>query len=230
MSQVVAYSLAAVLATVLLAVYITWRNAVRAEFIRQFTFPKGLFDKLQKKRPELSLKDCQLVALALRKFFLAYLRAGRQPVSMPSQVVDDLWHEFILYTKSYEFFCSRAFGKFMHHTPAAVLSNVREHDVGLRRCWWHTCREESINPRKPTRLPLLFAMDSKLHIPDGFLYALDCDMMKRQTADGRTIYCGGDFVRTSDGGTGCGSGGASFDASGCSGGDGGGCGGGCGGD
>lgn len=230
MNHVFAYALAAVLAFILLAIYMNWRNAARAEFIRQYRFPNGLFDKLQKKRPELSLKDCQLVSLALRKFFLSYVKSGRKPVSMPSQVVDDLWHEFILYTKSYEAFCSRAFGRFMHHTPASALSNIREHDIGLRRCWWHACREESINPRKPTRLPLLFAMDSKLNIPDGFRYALNCDMTKRKTADGQAVYCGGDFVSTSDGGTGCSSGGVSFDASGCSGGDsGGGCGGGCGG-
>jgi hypothetical protein len=231
MGHVIPYTLTAILALVLAMIYLRWRNAARAEFIRQFTFPKGLFDKLQKKRPGLSLKDCQLVALALRRFFLAYLNANRKPISMPSQAADDLWHEFILYTKSYDAFCNRAFGRFMHHTPAAVLSNIRDHDTGLRRCWWHACREESINPRKPTRLPLLFALDSKLNITDGFQYALDCNLMQRKTADGTAVYCGGDFVSTSDGGTGCSSGGDfSFDASGCSGGDsGGGCSGGCGG-
>ena len=229
MSHAAAFVLTAILALLLAALYSKWRNAARAEYIRQFTFPNGLFDKLRKKPPELSLKDCQLVALALRRVFLAYLKSRRRPVSMPSQVVDDLWHEFILYTKAYDAFCRRAFGRFMHHTPAAALSNVHEHDVGLKRCWWHACREESINPRKPTRLPLLFALDSKLNVADGFRYALDCNQTQRRTADGKAVYCGGDFVSTSDGGTGCSSGGFSFDASGCSGGDGSGCSGGCGG-
>ena len=90
MSHAAAYVLTAILALLLAALYSKWRNAARAEYIRQFTFPNGLFDKLRKKRPELSLKDCQLVALALRRFFLAYLKSRRRPVSMPSQVVDDL--------------------------------------------------------------------------------------------------------------------------------------------
>jgi hypothetical protein len=41
---------------------------------------------------------------------------------MPSQVADDLWHEFILFTKNYDAFCRQAFGGFFHHSPAAVLS------------------------------------------------------------------------------------------------------------
>ena len=53
----------------------------------------------------------------LRQFFLAYLMSGKRYVSMPSQVADDLWHEFILYTREYDAFCRRAFGGFLHHTP-----------------------------------------------------------------------------------------------------------------
>nr|WP_315219004.1 hypothetical protein [uncultured Duganella sp.] len=49
-----------------------------------------------------------------------------------------MWHEFILYTRAYEQFC--------------------------RRAWHFTCHEEHINPLKPARLPLLFALDTKLHI------------------------------------------------------------------
>ena len=39
-------------------------------------------------------------------------------VILPSmEVVDDLWHEFILYTKDYADFCCRHFGHFIHHEP-----------------------------------------------------------------------------------------------------------------
>jgi hypothetical protein len=227
MSSTVAYALVATLVITLAVIYSRWRTAVRAEFIRQYRFPQGLFEKLQKKRPGLSLKDCQLVALGLRRFFLTYLKGKRSPVSMPSQIVDDLWHEFILYTKLYENFCGRAFGRFMHHTPAIAMGTVTDPDAGMRRCWWHACREESINPRKPTRLPLLFAMDAKLNIEDGFLYALDCDRVARKTTGDKPIYCGGDFALMRDRGGGCGGGsGCNSSDSSCSGG---GCSGGCGG-
>ncbi|MFM7459953.1 MAG: glycine-rich domain-containing protein, partial [Burkholderiales bacterium] len=106
------------LVLVTFSVWRKWRSLKRAAHIRIFSLPAGLFNKLQKHHPNLSYKECQLVAKGLRQFFLTYLMGGLKPVSMPSQVVDDLWHEFILYTKHYQAFCNEAFGTFMHHTPA----------------------------------------------------------------------------------------------------------------
>jgi hypothetical protein len=218
---------ALVLTFLLLAVLAKLREARRAEFIRSYSLPPGLYARLQKRRPELTVKDCQLVGRALRQFFLAYLKGGRQFVSMPSQAADDLWHELILYTRHYELFCRRAFGRFLHHTPAVVLGRNRQDNAGLRRCWWFACREENIDPRKPTRLPLLFALDAKLGVADGFRYTPDCSALRRSDGSSGTPYCGGDFGDASIDGTtdGFGDGGGG-DGSG----DGGGCGGGCGGD
>jgi hypothetical protein len=186
-----------------------------------------LFEKLAARHPQLTLKDCQLVARGLRQFFLAYLKSGRKFVSMPSQVADDLWHEFILYTKNYQAFCKQAFGRFLHHTPAAVLGSQQQSNAGLRRCWWHVCRDENINPSKPTRLPLLFALDTKLNIVNGFRYAADCEARgahRLAGAQGGIVYCGGDFGSAGfDGGTDGFGDAASGDGSSCGGG---GCGGG----
>jgi hypothetical protein len=223
------YFLSTALAVALWAVWARSRAAARAEFIRSYTFPMGLYDRLRKKRPELTLKDCQLVGHALRQFFLAHLKSGRKFVSMPSQVTDDLWHELILHTKTYELFCRNAFGRFMHHTPAVVLSSAKASNVGLRRCWWYACKEENINPRAPTRLPLLFALDAKLGVADGFRYMPDCRGFRSgQEGSVGVVYCGGDFSSASFDGSTDGFGDASGDG-GSDGGDGGGCGGGCGG-
>ena len=81
-----------------------YRRLARERYIRQFALPRGLYERLRKRRPELELKDCALVARGLRQFFLAYLNSGCRFVAMPSQAVDDLWHEFILYTRAYEAF------------------------------------------------------------------------------------------------------------------------------
>jgi hypothetical protein len=230
--------LIAVCVVLAITAFVLWRRQValrRDAYVRSFTFPQGLFEKLRQKHPQLTLKDCQLVAHGLRQFFLAHLRSKRGYVSMPSQVADDLWHEFILYTRSYQAFCQKAFGRFFHHTPAAVLGSAAKSNAGLRRCWWHACKEENINPAAPTRLPLLFALDAKLHIANGFHYVADCSEIRRQGADGGqggVVHCGGDFAGSGDGGSAgdfgnAGSGDAS--GSGCSGGDGcggGGCGGG----
>jgi len=231
-------------ATLLLALKL--RELKRAQFIRTYSFPRGLFDKLAERRPELKHKDMSLVARALRQYFLAYLGGGRKFVSMPSMVVDDLWHEFILYTREYQRFCRQAFGGFLHHTPAVVLAPAqRESNTGLRRVWWQACREENLDPRKPARLPLLFALDLKLGIAGGFVYAANCSALR---AEGRgDVYCGGDFSDASvdgsvagfgDAGDSSHGGGHGSDASSGhgdadggdgGGGDGGGCGGGCGG-
>jgi hypothetical protein len=198
------------------------RETRRAEFIRHYAFPKGLLERLQLRQAGLPAKDAQLVARALRQFFLAHLQSGHRFVSMPSQVADELWHEFILYTRAYDDFCRRAFGRFMHHTPAVVLSADKRGNAGLRRTWWWCCQEENINPRRPTRLPLLFALDAKLGIAGGFVYTPDCRAL-RANGDGSS-HCGADFGSGGfDGGTdGFGDGGGG----GSDGGDGGGCGGG----
>lgn len=201
----------------------------RERFIRDYPLPKGLYAKLRQRRPELSARDCALVARGLRQFFLAYLNAGRRYVAMPSQVADDLWHEFILYTRAYDDFCKQAFGGFLHHTPAVALGPERRDNEGLRRVWRQACREENIDPVRPQRLPLLFALDAKLGIAGGFVYAPDCKALTPPGTDAGTgnVHCGGSFADSSvDGGTeGFGDGG------GTDGGDsgGGGCGGGCGG-
>jgi hypothetical protein len=203
-----------------------WR---REQFIRSFMFPAGVFEKFHKARPGLDVKQQQLVARALRQFFLAYLKSGCQRVAMPSQVVDDLWHEFILFTRAYQNFCDKAFGQFLHHTPAVKLGAVRSDNEGLRRVWWFACLEENINPRNATRLPLLFAIDRKLGVADGFVYDLNCRRRPDEVRDGGSggNQCaeafGDSSVDGSTDGFGCSSGDASAGGdSGCSGGCGGG--------
>ncbi|MFS1524018.1 hypothetical protein ACL7TT_07875 [Microbulbifer sp. 2304DJ12-6] len=99
---------------------------------------------------------------------------------------------------------------------------------GIKRAWRLACAKGNINPKKPNRLPLLFALDERLKIKDGFTYDINCGSAKSR-ADGNG-YCAGDIGCTG----GCvgsfgapGSGGNFFDSTG---GDSGTCSGGCGGD
>lgn len=207
-----------------------WLQRQREAFINGYEFPPGLFDRLSRRRPGLTRQDCERVDKALRQYFRAYLKSGCKYVSMPSQLADDLWHEFILYTRNYQLFCRRAFGRFFHHTPAVALSRGRRaSNAGLRRVWWHACKEEGINPRSPVRLPLLFGLDGQFKLEDGFFYAPDCKAL--QPGEGGGVNCGGDFSDSSfDGGTDGFDDSSSDGGDGDGGGDGGsGCGGGCGG-
>ncbi len=203
------------------------RRKAREAHIRNFRFPKGIYAKVIKLHPQLSLRDMELVGAGLRQFFLAYSKSGEQYVSMPSQVADDLWHEFILYTKNYQEFNRQAFGRFLHHTPAAAVSSNEQSNAGLRRCWHVLCKEENINPLKASRMPLLFALDTKFKIAGGFHYVPDCTGIQRQSGDG-DVYCGvelgGASVASDGDGSSDGSGDSSDSSSGDSGGNG--CGGG----
>lgn len=173
----------------------------REAYIRGYRLPQGILQKIQRRHPQLTDADLRQVNKGLQQFFHVYLNSGRRYVSMPSQVVDDLWHEFILCTRHYQRFCQSAFGRYLHHTPSVVLGSVKQSNIGLRRCWRYACIEELIDFKTPTHLPLLFALDAKLHIANGFYYRADCSGV-HQRGQGTAVYCGGDFSSTDfDGGT-----------------------------
>jgi hypothetical protein len=221
-----------------------WARWQRERAIRERAMPLFLRRKLRDSYPHLAQKDIELVERGLRQFFMACNRSPGQFVAMPSKVVDALWHEFILHTRAYKEWCDFTLGRFLHHVPAEALGANPQRNDGLRRAWFWACKDESINPRNPTRLPLLFALDAKLEIEGGFCYVPDCRDINRHSArngNGTDSFCGTGFSDGScsgdsgsfggadaghdgsDGGHDGGSDGGSD--GGCGGGDGGGCGG-----
>jgi len=50
------------------------------------------------------------------KQFLVNAAVTRVPLA-PTKDVDEVWHNFILYTIEYAEFCTKYFGKFIHHVP-----------------------------------------------------------------------------------------------------------------
>jgi hypothetical protein len=192
----------------------------RLAFINDYAWPPGLIAKLRRTFPDLKLGDEEKIASGLKQFFRAYFKCGTNPVAMPSQAADELWHEFILYTKAYQQFCDRAFGKFLHHTPAIALAQgAKDSNAALRRVWWQACKEEKIDPHNPTALPLLFRLDAELNIPNGYHYSPNCEALRQKGVAGS--QCGGDFSSLGfDGGTsGLGDGGGDGDGGGGCGGD-----------
>ena len=161
-----------------------WGRWRRERIIREAPLPRFLQRKLRESYSFLSVKDAELVERGLRQFFLAVHRSDRRFVAMPSRVVDTLWHEFILHTQAYRDWCRLAFGRFVDHTPAEVLGASPAHNDGLRRAWYWACKDEAIDPRAPSRLPLLFALDTKLQIEDGFHYEPDCGAPRRRPRAG----------------------------------------------
>lgn len=191
-----------------------WQRRHRAGFIARYPYVRQLDRRLAARHPGLTADQrCEVLAALADYFQLCRQMPGRL-VAMPSQVVDDAWHEFILFTRAYQRFCRGAFGRFLHHTPAEAMTTPTQASEGLRRAWRLACAQEGIDPAKPARLPRLFAIDARLGIAGGFVYALDCLAAQ---AEGRQSFCashigcgggcGGDVgPDAGDGGSGCGGG------------------------
>jgi len=207
-----------VIVSVVLTVILTQRaRRARTGFIDEYQFPRGIRERVRKRYPHLSDGDLDLVFDALREYFHLCRKAGRRLLAMPSQVVDVAWHEFILFTRNYEAFCTHALGRFLHHTPTEAMPSRTMASDGIKRTWRMACRRVGTDPLAATSLPLLFSIDGRLAIPDGFSYALNCTHL---VAPGiSATYCASHI--------GCGGGcGGGCSGSGCGGDGGGGCGGG----
>jgi hypothetical protein len=186
---------------IMLLVYSDSKSRRRRAFIDRYQWPQTAVNELAKVYPHLTPAERDDIGNGLKQFFHAYLAHDFKFVSMPSQAADELWHAMIVDTRAYKAFCDGAFGRFLHHKPAITLSRAQTTNAGLRRVWSHACRMEKINPVSPARLPLLFDLDGRLKIANGFVYTPDCKALQQAgvTAAG---YCGGDFHSSAfDGGT-----------------------------
>lgn len=152
----------------------TRRNKQRKQgFIRYFQFPSVIKKNMFKQYPHLSENDYTKVIEGLHTYFWICNMANLKFVAMPSKIVDVAWHEFILNTHEYASFCNKAFGKFLHHSPAESLQSPNLNVTGMKRAWYFSCKIEGINTKYPSTLPLLFSIDSLLNISDGFIYSLE---------------------------------------------------------
>ena len=191
-------------------------HRAQLSYIENYQFNSAIGKKVKNKYPHLTNAQVELVLDGLRDYFYICNKAKRKMVSMPSQVVDVAWHEFILFTRSYQVFCEQAFGYFLHHTPTEAMRTPTLAKDGIKRTWRIACAKSKINPSTPTRLPLLFAIDSMLSIEDGFKYSLNCKDGDKYCAGhiGCASGCVGDSGSSagsvdsgdSNGGDGCGCG------------------------
>lgn len=216
----------------LIVTYLIFRKVVltsQTSFIRNYEFPKAITIKISEVYPHLSSSELQQVMRGLKDYFYLIHISNKESVAMPSQVVDVAWHEFILFTREYARFCSKAFGRFIHHTPAEAMKSQVEAQIGIKRAWELSCSREQINYFNPKRLPLIFALDSRLKIKNGFNYELNCMLSISESTDKTNLnYCAAhisisaDYAPTLDGKPTGGGRGCSGDGNyiGCSGGSG----------
>ncbi|MDQ3774495.1 MAG: hypothetical protein M3461_09085 [Pseudomonadota bacterium] len=138
----------------------------RRAYIDAFVVPSRVTRKLKERYPHLKVRDVGDVISELKEYF-HIIRESRDngneaSLSMPSQIVDDAWHEFILCTREYAEFCQRAFGRFLHHTPTEAMKNPAQAQEGLERTWRVACNRDGIRPIRRRYPDTLFALDALL--------------------------------------------------------------------
>ena len=144
----------------------------RLEFIKRYSFDFASKEKLLELHPNLAPHEIERVFDCLRQFFTIAHYSQQRKIAMPSRVVDDAWHQFILSTAEYSSFCKNAFGRLYNHEPSSPVASPENIAHSVKRTWVIACRMENIDPRNPRRVPLIFAIDSTLKIVDGNNYEL----------------------------------------------------------
>jgi len=154
-----------------------WKKEQRKKqlrFLENYKFSPVLIRRVKAQHDYLSDVDMKKVVEATRDYFYICNQAKGKMVAMPSEIVDVLWHEFLLFTREYQEFCKKGIGRFLHHTPTEVMKSPTSAQEGIKRAWRLACAKEGINPKYPSKLPLLFVIDKSLNIKGGFSYQLNC--------------------------------------------------------
>jgi hypothetical protein len=136
-------------------------------FIRDYRFPDGLSIKLRQRFPDWTPDTIARVLVGLRQYLLICIDAIEVPLPMPSKAVDAAWHEFILFTRAYCFFCDRAYGAYLHHTPTHRLLSAETAQIELGRLWYFHCIRSGQHPMDPSSLPILLTIDAELGMSDA---------------------------------------------------------------
>lgn len=144
-------------------------------YLKNYKIPTIVKNKFIKEN-NIKEEDYPLIEKALKQFFAMFLLASHKKhvkndnFLMTSKVVDELWHEFVLDTRSYHDFCNKTFGKYLHHAPAGTSSSSKEKEA-LKNTYKTSkvLKEYDLNYMSGS-LPLIFMIDSLMGFPEGLSY------------------------------------------------------------
>ena len=144
------------------------------KYLEQYQLPSYIKARFQKDASDkfkiiIDDESADMCCAALIDFFLATI-STRKPCGMPSTLVDELWHTFLLFTKDYRTFCNDV-GRFIDHIPDVDKNDKpskEKMELATLRTFIFCCEREGI-PLNSTEIPILFSIDSLLpqaHICD----------------------------------------------------------------
>lgn len=128
-------------------------------------FPDIVVKRFKEAYPKASTHDVKYAFKAAEYFFSICKKNKGKMIPMPSEVVDEIWHLFILCTKDYQNFCKEYMGYFLHHTP-----NDGKHDEKsfeqILALWVMACNDEKFKPTSKSAKPSLFYVDVRFGLKD----------------------------------------------------------------
>jgi hypothetical protein len=189
-------------------------------YIERYVFKAALEKRLLTKYVEYSPQQIERVFHCLKDYLKICVLAKQRLVAMPSKIVDEAWHEFILDTREYHRFCQRAFGEYLHHYP---FDNGNSMLVQKAMQLTEELVMELPGVKPTPTLPRLFSIDRELNVANGYYY--DSNFFddvtnvgtKTFNSDSLASIAVANFAGQPDIGGNCGGGGCD---SGCNGGDG----------
>ena len=130
------------------------------ERLWRYNFPEEIIKRLKKKFPfnSMTYKDVGICVDEFKKF-IAIMVIGKKEkkgVAMTSNVIDEIWHEFVLFTLDYHVFSEMLDLKYIHHTPNTksfsfgpsaakfFFDTYRKYFGELHPIWYYTMIEEGL--------------------------------------------------------------------------------------
>ena len=94
------------------------RVARRLATADAYEFPSSVRRRVRHNHPDLRAESFALVETALRQWFRILARRPSARLAMPSMLVDDMWHEFMVHARDCAAFCEVAFGQSCITSPS----------------------------------------------------------------------------------------------------------------
>jgi hypothetical protein len=87
----------------------------------KYEIPSGVLERLKQERPFDKMTDSEIKEIIneFKKFIaILVINHGKDKrVEMVSELVDEVWHTYILFTNEYRTFCEIMVGEYIHHEP-----------------------------------------------------------------------------------------------------------------
>ena len=89
--------------------------------LEKYQIPSGVIERVRAKEPFSKMREAQIKEIVSEfKKFMAIVVINHESdrrVEMISELVDEVWHTFILFTSEYRKFCNILVGEYIHHEP-----------------------------------------------------------------------------------------------------------------